>query len=59
METRPRKNYPLIMLRVQPLTQKGRRAYHKGIKNPLNPGAALIVKSCGTNISSNVRDGAL
>ena len=26
---------------------------------PKNPGAALIVKSCGTNISANVRDGAL
>ena len=26
---------------------------------PMNPGAALIVKSCGTNISANVRDSAL
>ena len=26
---------------------------------PMNPGAALIVKMGGTNISANVRDGAL
>ena len=26
---------------------------------PMNPGAALIVKFCGTNISAVVRDGAL
>ena len=26
---------------------------------PMSPGAALIVRSCGTNISANVRDGAL
>ena len=26
---------------------------------PMNPGAALIVKSCGTHISANVRGGAL
>ena len=26
---------------------------------PLNTGTALIVKSCGTNISANIRDGAL
>ena len=26
---------------------------------PMNPGAALIVQSFGTNISANVRDGAL
>ena len=26
---------------------------------PINPGASLIVKSCGTNISTNVKDGAL
>ena len=26
---------------------------------PLNPGAVLIVKSCGTNISANVTDFAL
>ena len=25
----------------------------------MNPGEALIVKSCGTNISANVTDGAL
>ena len=26
---------------------------------PMKPGAALIAKYCGTNISANVRDGAL
>ena len=26
---------------------------------PMNPGAVLIVKSCGTNSSANVRDDAL
>ena len=28
------------------------------LAGPMNPGAVQIVKSCGTNISVNVRDGA-
>ena len=30
-----------------------------GFADPMKPGAAIIVKSCGTKISANVTDGAL